>query len=231
MKVVHLNFAHGYFYGSQLENSETAMKFPVITQSLRADQHDLDRDFQEKHAGLLRQRRGAGYWIWKAQLIKQVLRDMPDGDVVFYTDAGMNFIADPTPLVRLTDTQPVVGFYMDDQMEGMWTKRDVFKALNADGMRFNKQMIGAFFLARAGAEAKFFVDEWLKLVTQPHLVDDSPSVEPNFPEFRDHRHDQSILSLLYRRLGYTPFPDPSQWGNDNPHREYPQIFFHHRRRV
>ena len=38
----------------------------------------------------------------------------------------------------------------------------------------------------------------------------------NLPEFKDHRHDQSILSLLAKKHNVEMFRDPSQWGN--PHK-------------
>jgi hypothetical protein len=34
----------------------------------------------------------------------------------------------------------------------------------------------------------------------------------NYPDFRGHRHDQAILSLLAKNWGLTVYPDPSQWG-------------------
>ena len=36
--------------------------------------------------------------------------------------------------------------------------------------------------------------------------------QPNFPEFRDHRHDQSLLSLVAMRMGIVAYRDPSQYG-------------------
>ena len=34
-----------------------------------------------------------------------------------------------------------------------------------------------------------------------HLLDDSKSVNPNYPGFNEHRHDQSIFSLLTKKHG------------------------------
>jgi hypothetical protein len=31
-----------------------------------------------------------------------------------------------------------------------------------------------------------------------HLIDDSPSVIPNYPSFHENRHDQTLISLLSR---------------------------------
>jgi hypothetical protein len=33
-----------------------------------------------------------------------------------------------------------------------------------------------------------------------HLIDDSPSIIPNHPSFREHRHDQSIFNMFVKKL-------------------------------
>ena len=37
---------------------------------------------------------------------------------------------------------------------------------------------------------------WYNISLNHHLIDDTPSKSPNFKEFIEHRHDQSIFSLL-----------------------------------
>ena len=32
-----------------------------------------------------------------------------------------------------------------------------------------------------------------------HNIDDTPSIIPNYPNFKEHRHDQSIFSLLTKK--------------------------------
>ena len=58
-----------------------------------------------------------------------------------------------------------------------------------------------------------FVDEWLRFAAQSSLIDDSPSKAPNYPGFREHRHDQSIFSLLSKKYDIEAFRDISQYGN------------------
>ena len=43
------------------------------------------------------------------------------------------------------------------------------------------------------------VNEWYKISSIYHLIDDSESVSKNNPSFRQHRHDQSIFSLLTKK--------------------------------
>jgi hypothetical protein len=56
--------------------------------------------------------------------------------------------------------------------------------------------------------------------------------QQNSLEFKDHRHDQSILSLLVKKYNIEIFRDPTQWGNSEKelfkNSSYDQLFFHHR---
>ena len=40
------------------------------------------------------------------------------------------------------------------------------------------------------------VESWYEIGCDYHMIDDSPSVASNLPCFKEHRHDQSIFSLL-----------------------------------
>ena len=47
-----------------------------------------------------------------------------------------------------------------------------------------------------------FLTDWYSIACNYHFVDDSPSIHPNDPSFREHRHDQSIFSLLIKSDKY-----------------------------
>ena len=58
---------------------------------------------------------------------------------------------------------------------------------------------------------------------------------PNYREFTDHRHDQSVISLMSKKYGFKRFRDPSQFGLINHYEPeveqrstYPQIVDSHR---
>ena len=40
------------------------------------------------------------------------------------------------------------------------------------------------------------LEKWLEISYLSNLIDDSPSIETNHDKFVDHRHDQSIFSIL-----------------------------------
>lgn len=110
--------------------------------------------------------------------------------------------------------------------------------------RFHKQVQASVIFFRVSDYTRAFVAEWLKwcLFEGGRLIDDSPSRLPNHPEFREHRHDQAILTTMaYReglRLHYWPavynkggspefvYEKLPEYAGDN----YPVIVHHHRRR-
>ena len=49
-------------------------------------------------------------------------------------------------------------------------------------------------------KTRTLVNRWYELCCNYHLIDDSPSIAPNLPEFIEHRHDQAIFSLLTKKM-------------------------------
>lgn len=53
------------------------------------NEKDLDQNFKDEFKDkLIKGSRGYGYWVWKPQIILQALREMNDGDILLYADAG-----------------------------------------------------------------------------------------------------------------------------------------------
>ena len=46
---------------------------------------------------------------------------------------------------------------------------------------------------------KYFLKKWYNLCCNYNLLDDSESISPNCEYFKEHRHDQSIFSLLTKK--------------------------------
>jgi hypothetical protein len=196
---------------------------------------DIPREYRRKHAAIFGHRRGDGYWLWKPFLIQQTMQRMREGDILFYCDAGSHLIASLTPLFRLAAEEPkgVLSFSLD-HLERRYTKRICFAHLGMDSPTYTDtpQRLASFILFRVGALARGFAAEWLSYCEKEVLVTDVPSPPPliEYPDFVENRHDQSLFSLTCKRHQIPGYPDPSQWGNDDPKRHalYPQIIQHTR---
>jgi len=163
-------------------------------------------------------KRGAGYWLWKPFIIRDTMNSVPDGTAVLYTDAALTFIADPAPLLALADEHPVCLFGTTVYgPQGIWTKRDCFIELDADTPEFWNlpQLWAGMQLYRAGAEARAFLAKLCAAMANEAALTDQPNIHglPDLQTFRDHRHDQSILTILAHKEGVRVFADPSQFGH------------------
>jgi glycerol kinase len=74
-----------------------------------------------------------------------------------------------------------------------------------------------------------FVDQYLNLCKNKQiLTDTSNEYGDNYSGYHEHRHDQSVLSLLAIKHKIKPLVDPSEWGNKCGCRGFDQLFLHHR---
>jgi hypothetical protein len=165
---------------------------------------------------------GAGYWWWKPIIIQKTFEKMQDGDILLYLDAGCTF--NPTykdrffQYIDYLSYDDFLGFEIG-LLEKHWTKRDLFKLLNADFFKYTdtNQIIGGVFFLVKSEKTMNLIDEWKTISFIPHCINDHPSYNHNYPGFTEHRHDQSVLSLLVKKYGGKLLPDET-----NPIREgYP----------
>ncbi len=181
-----------------------AEEFGLFHRIVRLTDHDLknDPDFWNTHSEFIEQhQRGYGYWTWKSYLIKKVLETMNINDVLVYADAGCHLNRNGKErlleYINMTDQSPtgIVGFQLHF-LEQAWTKMDLIDHLDAyDQMETGQIMSGAIIIRKC-PESVAMIEKWYSVYSNYHLVDDSPSILPNHGSFQEHRHDQSIYSIL-----------------------------------
>ena len=228
-----LSYASGRFVETQDYQMTTARRVGGLKHRRACSPRDIPHHYREQHRKIFTQKRGDGYWLWKPFLIRQTMAGMRDGDVLFYCDSGSYFISPADPLIQLAAREPsgIICFKLT-HLEKRFTKRAAFVSLGVDhpAITDSTQVMASFILFRVGDAAREFVGEWLGHCENELLVTDAPSPPPlvEYPEFSEHRHDQSLFSLVAKRRGLRQYPDPSQWGNDDPERPplYPQILQH-----
>lgn len=181
--------------------------------------------------------RGAGYWLWKPYILLDALDRVPEGSLVLYTDVAVCHVAPPDALLRMAEGRDIVLFenHSAEWTQAIFTKRDCLVLLDADRPEDHarRQLDAAFQLYRAGPRARAFLTEMREAMRDPRVLSDAENIcgKPNLPGFRDHRHDQSVLTILAARHGVETFRSPyAQRLADDTRSDYPQIFHHHRRR-
>jgi hypothetical protein len=112
--------------------------------------------------------------------------------------------------------------------------------MNCDTPEFTdtEQRSSSFFFCRKTDMSLHIANEWYRWMSHFNLVADEfiiPSSKPCFPEFIEHRHDQSVLSLVCKINRVQTIPDIAAFDGggfpiieDPSNRKIPQIIFHSR---
>ena len=70
--------------------------------------------------------------------------------------------------------------------------------LNNTYLNTEQRQAGAL-LFKICNKTRDLVNQWYELCCDYHNIDDSPSITKNLDCFKEHRHDQSIFSLLTKK--------------------------------
>lgn len=191
---------------------------------------NIGNSFVKEHAEFLNNNaRGGGYWIWKPYIIREQLKIMNQGDFLVYLDSGSTINNQGKTRLNyylnvLNDSKSgVLGFQMN-YIEKCWTKMDLAKYLgimNNSSIMDSGQVMATAIIFQKNAKSIELVEKWYELtkVQNYHLLDDSPSILANDKCFEEHRHDQSIFSLLIKKLEGSLLTDEVQFfSNSYPFR-------------
>jgi hypothetical protein len=172
----------------------------------------FDRDFIAQHGNFIRKNpRGYGYWLWKPYFLRRVMASMADDDILVYADAGCTFNkAGRERLLEYIEMckgdEKNVSFQTGHK-DKYWCKMDLISSLGAESLSESGQLIATTFIISKCQKMVDLIERWYRLAQDYHLLDDSPSIIGNAPGFVEHRHDQSIFSLLRKEAGSKILPD------------------------
>ena len=208
------------------------------------NENNLDSDFKEYFKDkLIKGSRGYGYWVWKPQIILQTLREMNEGDMLLYADAGCHLnknglekLNDYLKQTELSDSGLLVfqeaiksednNLKTSNCLDKEYSKGDIFDYFDARERKdiYDTGMIAAtIILIKKNKKSQKIVEQWLNIFKNNfRLVDDSPSISPNFEGFKENRHDQSIFSILCKINNIPSVSSYEIWQSDwNKLEKYP----------
>lgn len=218
VKKVFITFGHNCcLYSKQraLRQAKTIGGFEYV-HSFNMD--SLAFRFRKTHNNVLRDRRGAGYWLWKPYiLLKTLLENMAEGDMVMYQDAGAYIIKSVTPLLKLCqESKHGVIVFSLDKTEQDYSKKDalILMDMNVPEAAETFQRLASYVVIRKSCSSIQFVMEWLAYLSDRRIAsnDENTMGAGNVKSFKAHRHDQTVMSLLSKKWGIPALRDPSQYG-------------------
>jgi hypothetical protein len=160
-------------------------------------------EFWEMHKDFVN-KRGYGYWLWKSFIIKKTMENMKDGDILLYLDCGCeldnNKKNELLNSINIVKQDKIMATPTRCENDREWTKMDLIEKLdmNNESLDTRQRQAGAILFLVCN-ETRELVNEWYNIGCNYHNIDDSPSILTNFPNFVEHRHDQSIFSLLTKK--------------------------------
>lgn len=202
-----------------------AREMNVYTDIFGASERDLDPVFRQRFREYLTpDHRGYGYYSWKPQIVLQTLERLNEGDQVHWIDSGCHL--NPAGSQRLQELfamsrdapSGIQGFeclppngalvykgrQFPDQGEALWTKGDLLDRLavrERPEITGSQQLGATTFFVRKCPAAIDFLRRWVGVFSDDFsMIDDRPSCSANLEGFIEHRHDQSIYSLLGKLL-------------------------------
>jgi len=240
VRKLHITFSDNNMTKAAILCRDSAIKHGAH-HSIMFNEKCYDPIFYSLNKHILEQPRGAGYWLWKPYIIYNNLCRLNKGDVLIYTDAGVEIVNNLNHIIDRMDND--VFLFGNNYRHLDWCKMDVMNAIYPEwGKKFDREsrqiQASAIFIRNTEA-ARLFIGKWLKYCQLDGFIDDSQSLVYNYPSFQEHRHDQAILTCLayYHniKIHYWPaqynggqfvYDKHPQFSQDN----YPIIFHHHRKR-
>lgn len=218
MKTIFLSFADSRYHHTLHRIRQQARSLNLFSRIYVVNESYLSEQFSSAHRMILHPEcKGYGYWIWKPQAVLQAMKSASNGDILLYADAGCHLNAGGKErlLQYIRQLKNSVNFVMASPLppsftEACWTKGDLlnyFKVFDNPAITDTAQVQATTFLIKKCAGSLLFLHDWLAVYESDYdLVNDSPSRQPSKDCFLEHRHDQSVFSILCKLNGFETIP-------------------------
>lgn len=205
--IVLISFANARFKPTliRLQNEVNELKF--ITSSYYFTEKDLDKEFRRNFNPSI-YRRGYGYWKWKPYLSKKVMDKLETDDILIWCDAGvaLNTKADNNfnyYIELVSQSKSGILAFQDIHIERLYNKADClayFGVLSNPKITDTPQYWAGCWMLKKTEKSVELLNRWYNAIMDDFdLITDKKSRLPNFPKFIDHRHDQSVFSILLKQ--------------------------------
>lgn len=230
-KIHFITFGNNRFKRSKKRICQEARKSGWFDTITCYSPENISKEFKEKHNNIINESFGAGYMIWKYDIIPQKLNEINENDILIYLDAGctINVLAEKrfreyTDLLN-KDDKGIISFQMCTDLvpEYVWTVHEIFKFYNIEKnseIYKSNQYLSGILIMKKNDHLRLILDKCNEILNHNNLLITNYYVEDNKRkniEFKDNRHDQSILSIIRKKYGSIVLKDETYWSkNDRP---------------
>ena len=192
--------------------------FFAISQAFISAAKQIQNFFENKKKRLF------GYGCWKAEIIKNFLKKVPNNSIVQYSDIGCHLNTKGLKRLKQYSTlcnkkgiltfqyklpkqkklKSIKNMKFQRYLEHEYTKMDLFKYLikkNKTNIFNTEQIMSGIIFFKKNEFSLNLLSFWEKILKKDNLIDDSKSYFNNHKKFVEHRHDQSVFSLICKKKG------------------------------
>ena len=198
---------------------------------------DLSSEFVTKYKDILNMPRGGGYWLWKVDIIGQLLNKINDNDILLYMDSGSTFNFRGKEkfneyCAELNSSDYGLLNFSQNFIEKHWTTKNIFDYFNVDlnsEIANSSQLQATNLIFRKNKHSIELLNEFINLLDEDrYLITDKYNSSQTYENFIENRHDQSIFSLLLKIYGSLQFKDETHFKNrESKQYSYPILSTRH----
>ena len=210
-KIHFITYANHIFNEAKERLVKEADFFNVFSTINGLGPEDLPKEDFEKYKDILNMRRGGGYWIWKHIIFKETFKRLKDGEYLVYLDSGCYLNKQGKErfyeyINLLENSNYGILNFQQSCLEKEWTTKEIFEIFeidtNSEHANSGQYWAGGTILKKNEHSIKC-LDYVSEIISKnPQLITDHYNNNGRqIKEFRDNRHDQSIISLVCKIMG------------------------------
>jgi hypothetical protein len=232
-------------FGISYASRQFAAREPIITKQGNQcpffhqfrcwTEKDISDEFKTKFAPIWNDStRGGGWWIWKPHIVLETLKRMKEGDILVYLDGGCSINVTEQSKQRFQEYVYAVknhwsGFlrFALEHPEKDYTNthmRSYMKSRYGVTDDNSPQLHATVFIIRKNTFTVSFFEECMKIIEEDPLLLNETYTLPH----EKHRHDQSLLSMLYKVKNVDCIWKDETWFETGFQKQYPFWATRHR---
>ena len=220
-KIHFITYANDKFANAKKRLLEEAMEFGEFSTIKGYGPEDLPKNFSEKYKEILSMPHGSGYCIWRPIILYNVLKNINENDYLVYldTECKLNIHGKKrfNEYIQLLENSEygIVSFQMsrntgldglEEEVEKKWTTKEIFDHFNVDmnsDIANSGQYLGGLLVMKKNDHLENYIKMLVStILTKPLLCTDEYNNNGNqIQEFRKNRYEQSISSILRKKMG------------------------------
>lgn len=196
-----ITYGNAKFELAKKRIEQEAINLNIFDKIILYSEKDISEEL--KNSDVFKEKRGAGLWSWKPDVIKSTLAKMNDGDYLVYCDAGCSLYKSREwqKYFKMLEQHDILAQRIY-QRNDKWSRKNIleyFKKSNPQNWEKCYQYLATVIILKATPFTRQFFTEWRNLMMEhPEMVKDVNQVERQFENnsFIENRHDQALYSAL-----------------------------------